>query len=125
MVSDVRPQVGGVIKARLFTEGADVRAGQPLYQIDPAPFKAAYDSQVAALAKAQANLATVKLKAERYADLVKLNAVSKQDYNDAVAAAGQGQADVASAKAALETARINLAYTRVVSPIPAAPVPRR
>ena len=117
MVSDVRPQVGGVIKARLFTEGADVRAGQPLYQIDPAPFKAAYDSQVAALAKAEANLATVKLKAERYADLVKLNAVSKQDYNDAVAAAGQGQADVASAKAALETARINLAYTRVVSPI--------
>jgi membrane fusion protein (multidrug efflux system) len=117
MISDVRPQVSGVIKARLFTEGADVRAGQPLYQIDPAPFKAAYDSQVAAVAKAEANLATVKLKAERYADLVKLNAVSKQDYNDAVAAAGQGQADVASAKAALETARINLAYTRVTSPI--------
>ncbi|HWE45378.1 MAG TPA: efflux RND transporter periplasmic adaptor subunit [Caulobacteraceae bacterium] len=117
MISDVRPQVGGVIKARLFVEGANVRAGQPLYQIDPAPYKAAYDSQVAALAKAEANLATVKLKAERYADLVKLNAVSKQDYNDAVAAAGQAQADVASAKAALQTARINLAYTRVTSPI--------
>ncbi len=117
LVSDVRPQVGGVIKARLFTEGADVRAGQALYQIDPAPYKATYDSQAAALAKAEANLATVKLKAQRYAELVKINAVSKQDYDDALATAQQGAADVASAKAALESARINLAYTRVTAPI--------
>lgn len=117
LVSEVRPQVGGVIKSRLFTEGANVRAGQPLYQIDPAPFKATYDSQAAALAKAEANLTTVRLKAERFADLVKINAVSKQDYDDAQAAAQQGAADVASAKAGLESARINLAYTRVTSPI--------
>jgi membrane fusion protein (multidrug efflux system) len=117
MVSEVRPQVGGVIKARLFVEGSNVRAGQPLYQIDPAPYQAAYDSQAAALAKAQANLATVRLKAQRYADLVKINAVSKQDYDDAVAAAQQAEADVAAAKAALETARINLGYTKVAAPI--------
>jgi membrane fusion protein (multidrug efflux system) len=117
LVSEVRPQVGGVIKERLFIEGANVKAGQPLYQIDPAPFKAAYDSAAAALAKAEANLATVKLKAERYAELVKINAVSKQDYDDASANQHQAEADVASAKASLETARINLAYTRVASPI--------
>jgi membrane fusion protein (multidrug efflux system) len=116
-VSEVRPQVSGIIKARLFTEGSNVRAGEPLYQIDPAPYKAAYDSQAAALAKAQANLATVRLKAQRYADLVKINAVSKQDYDDAVALAQQAEADVASAKAALETARINLGYTKVAAPI--------
>src|SRR5215469_6856092 len=79
LVSEVRPQVSGVILKREFVEGTDVRAGQSLYQIDPAPYKAAYDSSAAALAKAEANLATVKLKAERYADLVKINAVSKQD----------------------------------------------
>jgi membrane fusion protein, multidrug efflux system len=117
LVSEVRPQVSGVIKARLFTEGSNVRAGQPLYQIDPAPYKAAYDSAAAALAKAEANLATVKLKAERYADLVKINAVSKQDFDDQNALAGQAQADVASAKAALESAKINLGYTKVASPI--------
>jgi membrane fusion protein (multidrug efflux system) len=117
LVSEVRPQVGGVIKARLFQEGSNVRAGQPLYQIDPAPYKAVYDTQAAALAKAQANLITVRLKAARYADLAKINAVSKQDYDDAVAAARQAEADVEGAKAALETARINLGYTRVVSPI--------
>jgi membrane fusion protein (multidrug efflux system) len=116
-VSEVRPQVSGIIKARLFVEGANVRAGQPLYQIDAAPYQAAYDSSAAALAKAQANLATVRLKAQRYADLVKINAVSKQDYDDAVAAAQQAEADVASAKAALETARINLGYTKVAAPI--------
>jgi membrane fusion protein (multidrug efflux system) len=117
LVSEVRPQVGGVIKARLFTEGSDVRAGQPLYQIDPAPYKAAYDSAAAALAKAEANVATVKLKAERYADLVKINAVSKQDFDDQNALARQAEADVASAKAALESAKINLDYTKVAAPI--------
>ncbi len=117
VISDVRPQVNGVIKARLFTEGSTVRAGQPLYQIDPAPYKATYDTQAAAVAKAEANLTSVRLKADRYADLVKINAVSKQDYDDAMASAQQAQADVASAKAQLESARINLAYTRVTSPI--------
>lgn len=117
LVSEVRPQVNGVITKRLFTEGSNVRAGQPLYQIDPAPYKAAYDSAAAGLAKAQANLETVKLKAERYADLIKINAVSKQDFDDQNALARQAEADVASAKAALESAKINLDYTRVASPI--------
>jgi membrane fusion protein, multidrug efflux system len=117
LVSAVRPQVGGVIKARLFTEGSNVRAGQPLYEIDPAPYKAAYDSAAAALAKAEANLTTVKLKAARYADLVKINAVSKQDFDDQNALSGQAEADVASAKAALESAQINLNYTKVAAPI--------
>jgi membrane fusion protein (multidrug efflux system) len=117
LVSEVRPQVGGVIKERLFTEGSNVRAGQPLYQIDPAPYKAAYDSAAAGLAKAEANLATVRLKAQRYADLVKINAVSKQDFDDANANAQQAEADVASARASVETAKINLAYTRVAAPI--------
>jgi membrane fusion protein (multidrug efflux system) len=117
LVSEVRPQVGGLVKERLFVEGSNVRAGQSLYQIDPAPFKAAYDSAAAALAKAEANLATVKLKAQRYADLVKINAVSRQDYDDANAAEHQAEADVAAAKASVETAKINLAYTRVASPI--------
>lgn len=117
LVSEVRPQVGGVIKARLFAEGANVRAGQPLYQIDPAPFKAAYDSQAALLAKAEANLVSAQLKADRYAKLVKENAVSRQEYDDAAAAAGQARAEVAAAKAGLQTARINLAYTRVSAPI--------
>lgn len=116
-VSEVRPQVGGVIKQRLFTEGSNVRAGQPLYQIDSAPYQAAYDSAAAALAKAEANLTSVKLKAQRYADLVKINAVSKQDFDDAEALAQQAQADVAAARASLQSARINLAYTRVASPI--------
>jgi len=116
-ISDVRPQVSGVIKARLFTEGSNVKAGQVLYQIDPAPYRAAYDQAVAQLASAQANLATAKLKADRYADLVKINAISHQDADDAKAAYGQAAAAVAQQKAALEAAKINLDYTRVTAPI--------
>jgi membrane fusion protein (multidrug efflux system) len=117
MVAEVRPQVSGIIKKRLFTEGSDVKAGQVLYQIDPATYQAAYASAKAALGRSQANLIPARLKEERFRDLVKIKAVSQQDYDDAHAALKQAEADVDSARAALETARINLAYTRVTAPI--------
>jgi membrane fusion protein (multidrug efflux system) len=117
LVAEVRPQVGGIIQKRLFTEGADVKAGEVLYQIDPASYQAAYDSAKASLARAEANLIPARLKAERYKDLVKINAVSQQDYDDASAALKLAEADVEAGKAALETARINLAYTKVTAPI--------
>ncbi len=101
--ADVRPQVNGIILKRLFIEGGDVKAGQQLYQIDPAPYQASYDSAVAAAASARSL-------AERYKPLAEANAVSKQDYDNALAAHLQAQA-------AVETARINLIYTRVLSPI--------
>jgi len=116
-VSEVRPQVSGIIQKRQFTEGADIKAGQPLYQIDAALYQATYDSAKASLAKAAANLTTASNKAARYDDLVAIKAVSQQDYDDAQAALKQGVADVDAAKAALETARINLAYTKVAAPI--------
>lgn len=117
-IAEIRPQVGGIIQQRAFVEGSDVRAGQMLYQIDPATFQNAYESAKAALASAEASLTTVRLKAERYKELVAIKAVSQQDYDDAAAALKQADASVASNKAALETARINLAYTHVASPIP-------
>ena len=117
LIAEVRPQVGGIIQKRLFTEGADVSAGQVLYQIDPAPYQAAFASAKAAEARVEATLNTMRLKAGRYQDLVKIKAVSQQDNDDAQASLKQAEADVASAKAAVETARINLAYTRVTSPI--------
>lgn len=116
-IAEVRPQVNGIVKERKFREGSDVKAGEALYQIDPATYKASYDSNVAALAKAQANLQTTRLKAERYKELVAIKAVSQQDYDDAAASLAQGEADVAAAKANVETSRINLAYARVDSPI--------
>jgi membrane fusion protein (multidrug efflux system) len=109
--------VGGIIQKRLFTEGADVKAGEVLYQIDPATYQAAYNSAKAALAKAEANLIPARLRAERYQKLVKINAVSQQDYDDVSAALKQAEADVEAGKAALETAGINLAYTKVTAPI--------
>jgi len=117
LIAEVRPQVGGIIQKRLFTEGADVKAGQVLYQIDPSTYQAAYASAKAALARAEANLMPARLKEERFRDLVKIKAVSQQDYDDASAALKQAEADVAAANAAVETARINLAYTRVTAPI--------
>lgn len=117
MVSDVRPQVGGIIQKRLFEEGAMVKKGQLLYQIDPAPFQAAYDQAVANQKRAEATLKSVKARADRYAELVTINAVSKQDAEDALAARDQAAAEVAAAKAAVQTARINLDYTRVTAPI--------
>lgn len=117
LIAEVRPQVGGIIQKRLFTEGTDVKAGQVLYQIDPSTYQAAYASAKAAQVRAEANLIPARLKDERFRDLVKVKAVSQQDYDDAHAALKQAEADVASAKAAVETARINLAYTRVTAPI--------
>jgi len=116
-VSDVRPQVSGVIRARQFTEGAMVRAGQTLYQIDPAPFQAAVAQASANLAAAVATRDAARTRAQRYAPLARMEAVSQQDYTDAQSAARQGDAAVAQARAALETARINLRYTRVPAPI--------
>ncbi|AAR36069.1 efflux RND transporter periplasmic adaptor subunit [Geobacter sulfurreducens] len=117
LIAEVRPQVSGIIQKRLFVEGSDVKAGQVLYQIDPATYQAAFASAKAALARAEANLIPARLKEERFRDLVKIKAVSQQDYDDANAALKQAEADVASAKAAVETARINLAYTKVTAPI--------
>ncbi len=117
LIAEVRPQVSGIIQKRLFAEGSDVKAGQVLYQIDPSTYQAALSSARAAEARAEATLNTVRLRAERYRDLVKIKAVSQQDNDDAQAALKQAEADVAAAKAAVETARINLAYTRVTAPI--------
>jgi len=115
--AEVRPQVGGIIQKRLFTEGADVKAGEVLYQIDPAMYQAAYDSAKAALARAEANVVPARFKAERYKELIDIKAVSQQEYDEIVATYKQAEADVVANKAAVETARINLAYTRVVAPI--------
>ncbi|HEY8553929.1 MAG TPA: efflux RND transporter periplasmic adaptor subunit [Burkholderiales bacterium] len=117
LVAEVRPQVTGIIKKRLFTEGSEVKAGQVLYQIDPAPYQAAYDSAEANLARAKANLEAARIKAARYAELVAVEAVSKQENDDAQAALKQAAAEVDAAKAALEKARLDLEYTRVRAPI--------
>ncbi|MEA1647526.1 efflux RND transporter periplasmic adaptor subunit [Nitrospirillum sp. BR 11164] len=116
-VAEVRPQVSGVILKRLFTEGGEVKAGQQLYQIDPAPYEAALASAKASLAQAEAAVKSVKAKAERYSDLVTVNAVSKQDYDDITATLATDQAAVDAARAQVRTAQINLDYTRVYSPI--------
>ncbi|MGO9118943.1 MAG: efflux RND transporter periplasmic adaptor subunit [Desulfomonilaceae bacterium] len=117
LVSEIRPQVNGIIQKRLFTEGSDVKAGQVLYQIDPAPFQATLDSAMANLAKAQANQRITRLKFERYKGLLAEKAVSQQDYDDREAALQQAEADIEYCKAAVETAHINLDYTRVTAPI--------
>jgi len=117
MTAEVRPQVSGIIKKRLFTEGSNVKAGQVLYQIDPAAYEAAFASARASQARAEASLVSVRLTEERYRELVKIRAVSQQDYDNASAALKQAEADLAFAKAAVETARINLAYTRIIAPI--------
>ncbi|CAB3796869.1 putative efflux pump periplasmic linker TtgA [Paraburkholderia caffeinitolerans] len=117
LVAQVRARVDGIVLRREFTEGSVVKAGQRLYKIDPAPYIAALNNAKAALAKAKANLVTQNALVARYKVLVAANAVSKQDYDNAVAAQGQAQADVDSGKAAVDTAQINLGYTDVVSPI--------
>ena len=117
LVAQVRARVDGIVLQREFTEGTDVKAGQRLYKIDPAPYVAALNSAKATLAKAQANLATQNALVSRYKVLVGANAISKQDYDNAVAAQGQAAADVAAGKAAVDTAQINLGYTDVVSPV--------
>ena len=117
LVAEVRPQVSGIIQKRLFEEGSDVRAGSVLYQIDPAPYQAAYSNAVAALSKSEANLPPVRLKAERYKELIAKKAISQQDFDNAEAALRQAEADIESSKATVESARINLAYTRITAPI--------
>jgi len=116
-IAQIRPQINGVIQKRMFVEGATVQAGQQLYQIDPGLYQAAYDSAEATLGHANAELASAKALAERYKALGSSSAVSKQDYDNSVAAQLQAQADVESANALIETAQINLIYTRVLSPI--------
>jgi membrane fusion protein (multidrug efflux system) len=115
--SEVRPQVNGIIVDRKFVEGGLVKKGDVLYEIDPAPYAAALAQAQAQLANARAALTTAKLKADRYTDLVKINAVSKQDADDAEAASGQAAASVQQFQAAVQTAQINLGYTRVTAPI--------
>jgi membrane fusion protein, multidrug efflux system len=116
-VAEVRPQVSGIVQKRLFTEGGEVKAGQQLLQIDPATYRAALSVAQASLKRAEARLVAAALHQERYRPLMEANAVSKQDYDDAVAARAQAEADVAAARAQVEAAEIDLAYTRVLSPI--------
>lgn len=116
-MSDVRPQISGIVQKRLFVEGSDVKAGQQLYQIDPASYQASYDEARGTLAKAKATLASAKTKADRYVDLVKIKAVSQQDYDDAIAAVREDEADVIADQASLESARVNLDRTRITAPI--------
>ena len=117
LIAEVRPQVSGIIQKRLFNEGDTVKAGQPLYQIDPSSYEAAYSGAKAALARAEANAVSIGNRVERYKELVAINAVSKQEYDDVVAAHKQAQAEIAAQKAAVENAHINLSQTRIVAPI--------
>ncbi|MEG0400905.1 MAG: efflux RND transporter periplasmic adaptor subunit [Hafnia sp.] len=116
-IAEVRPQVGGIILKRNFVEGSDIKAGSSLYQIDPATYQAAYDSARGDLAKAEAAANIAHLTVNRYKTLVGTKYISQQEYDTAVADARQADAAVTAAKAAVETARINLAYTKVTSPI--------
>ena len=115
--SDVRPQVNGIIRRRFFTEGSLVKRGQPLYEIDPRLYRAAVNEAQANLQSARANQEAQRIQAERYRPLAAIEAVSKQEYTNAVASARQATASVAQTGAALETARINLKFTTVPAPI--------
>nr|WP_319528257.1 efflux RND transporter periplasmic adaptor subunit [Pseudomonas laurentiana] len=115
--AEVRARVAGVVLKRVYREGSDVKQGEVLFRIDPAPFQADYDSARAALAKAEANQFQARLQDQRYSELIAINAISRQDYDNARAAALQANADVAAAKAALERARLNLGYATVTAPI--------
>ena len=117
LIAEVRPQVTGIVQRRLFTEGGNVRAGQPLYQIDDTAFRAANASAQAQLARAQASLTTARLNAARSAELVRIDAVSKQDNDNAQAVLRQAQADVSAARAAVQGAGVPLGFTRVTAPI--------
>jgi membrane fusion protein (multidrug efflux system) len=116
-VAQVRARAAGIVQERLFREGSDVRAGQPLFRIDAAPYLAAQASARATLARAEANLALASATAERYRPLVEANAISKQEFANAVAAQKQAEAEVAAGRAAVQTAGINLGYASVTSPI--------
>jgi membrane fusion protein (multidrug efflux system) len=117
LVAEIRPQVGGIVLRRLFEEGAVVKAGQALYEIDPATYRAAVASAEAGVSKASATLGSARTVAERDAELVKIDAISRQQRDTSAATLKQAQADLEVARAALQTARINLERTRIVSPI--------
>jgi membrane fusion protein (multidrug efflux system) len=117
LVAEIRPQVNGIVQERLFNEGSDVKAGSVLYQIDPAPYQAAYNNAVATLARSEANLPPSRLKAERFRELVAVKAISQQDFDNAAAALKQAEADIEYSKATVESARINLGYTRIIAPV--------
>ncbi|REE90743.1 membrane fusion protein (multidrug efflux system) [Cupriavidus plantarum] len=117
LVAEVRPQVAGIVQKRLFTEGSEVKAGDVLYQIDPASYQAAYDNARGAVAKSRASLAAARLKAQRYKELLDIRGVSQQDYDDAKASLEAYEADVVANEAALRSARIDLQRTRITSPI--------
>jgi len=116
-IAEVRPQVSGLILKRYFVEGSDVKAGQLLYQIDPAPFEAALNNAKAALGKAEAQILSIKPKVERFRELLAEKAVSQQDYDDVSAALKQAMAEVEYWKASVRSAQINLGYTRITAPI--------
>jgi membrane fusion protein, multidrug efflux system len=116
-IAEIRPQVSGLIQKRLFTEGSNVKAGQVLYQIDPAPYQAAYDQAKAAVAMAEANLPALRSREERLKGLVAIHAVGQQDYDDAVAALNRMGAQLQASKASMESAKINLSYTPIKAPI--------
>jgi membrane fusion protein, multidrug efflux system len=116
-VAQVRARVTGIVQKRLFREGSDVKAGQPLFQIDPAPYQAAADSARAQLAKAQANAVQAAAQGARSRPLREANAISEQEYVNAQAAQAQAEADVAAARAALQAAQLNLDYASVSAPI--------
>lgn len=116
-VAEIRPQVTGIITKRLFTEGSTVEEGQQLYQIDPARYKATYDSALADVKKAEANVKSISARNRRYEELVKIDAVSQQEYEDIQASLAQAKADIAIAEAAVAQAKIDLDYTKVYAPI--------
>ena len=117
LIAEIRPQVNGILKKRLFQEGSEVQAGSVLYQIDPDPYQAAYDQAKAALGVAEAALPAIRSRAERLKNLAEIHAVGQQDADEAQAALQQAEANVAAAKAAADSARINLSYTPIKAPI--------
>ncbi len=116
-VAEVRARVNGIVQKRLFVEGSDVKEGQKLFLIDPAPYEAALDGAKATLARAEATLANARVQAQRHAELIKTNVVSQQDHDNSLAALKTAEADVAAARAAEQTARINFGYTTVTAPV--------
>ena len=116
-IAEIRPQVSGIVQSRLFVEGNEVKQGQALYQIDPATFEADLAASEASVARAEASIASTKSKASRYSELLKIKAVSQQDFDEADAAQKQAQAELLTAKAQLKSAQINLDYSHVSSPI--------
>jgi membrane fusion protein (multidrug efflux system) len=116
-LADVRPQVDGIVQKRLFVEGSTVKQGQPLYQLDAASYQAAYDTARGTLQKAIATSKAADVTAQRYKELLKIKGVSEQDVENYLAAADEARAEIVTDRGALETARVNLARTRIVAPI--------